>query len=335
MYGVELMCKTTCHFLLLFLALSVTAKAVRADEDVDSLIAKKKWPEAVILLRSIVQKDPRATGAQVDLARALLYQGRREEALTVLAHAIGKTKGTKRDWLIQQSRVFSRIFVTNATFQIYQEGLNLLMIQKYRQAREQFEKALTAESSNVEILTRLGQAYLMDGDHDSAAEQLKVANRLDPYEPEIRLWLGRSMHLRGELNEGIEMLKSAYADMKTSEIAPVWVADALEASGMKLQAMQVLEDDTKNNPLHVMSLVNVAKLKAQAADHNAETLWSARKDFQNALSRLPDYLARNRMKTEGELGLGYPIDGKEFKDEIQSSLQKLQGKLEELQAPET
>jgi hypothetical protein len=99
--------------------------------------------------------------------------------------------------------------------------------------------------------------------------------------------------------------------------------------------MQVLEDDTKNNPLHVMSLVNVAKLKAQAADHNAETLWSARKDFQNALSRLPDYLARNRMKTEGELGLGYPIDGKEFKDEIQSSLQKLQGKLEELQAPET
>jgi tetratricopeptide (TPR) repeat protein len=328
MYGVELMCKINGHFLLLFLALSLACKPIHADEDVDSLIAKKKWPEAVILLRSIVRKDPHATGAQVDLARALIYQGRREEALTVLAQAIGKARGKKRDWLIQQSRVFSRLFVTNVTFQIYQEGLNLLMIQKYRQAREQFEKALTAESSNVEILTRLGQAYLMDGDHDSAAEQLKVANRLDPYEPEIRLWLGRSMHLRGELNEGIDMLKAAYADMKTSEIAPVWVADALEA-------MQVLEDDTKNNPLHVMSLVNVAKLKAQGADHNSETLWSARKDFQNALSRLPDYLARNRMKTEGELGLGYPIDGKEIKDEIQSSLQKLQGKLEELKETTT
>jgi hypothetical protein len=83
----------------------------------------------------------------------------------------------------------------------------------------------------------------------------------------------------------------------------------------------------------VMRLVHGAKLNAQVAEHNEDTLWSARKDFQNALSRLPDYLARNRMKSEGELGLGYPTDGKEFKDEIQSSLQKLQGKLEELKEP--
>jgi tetratricopeptide (TPR) repeat protein len=319
--------KAVSFYLIFLLFFSVLA---RADEDVDSLVAKKKWPEAVIMLRSIVQKDPRAIGAQVDLARALLYQGRREEALTVLGQAIQKTRGEKRDWLTQQSRVFSRLFMTNATFQIYQEGLNFLMIQKYRQAREQFEKALTSESSNVEVLTRLGQAYLMDGDHDSAAEQLKIAERLDPYEPEIKLWLGRAMHLRGELNEGLDMLKLAYSEMKTSEIAPVWVADALEASGQTNQALQVLEDDTKNNPLHVMSLVNAAKLKAQSADQDAEMLWAARKDFQNALSRLPDYLARNRMKTEGELGLGYPIEGTEFKEEIQSSLQKLQGKLEEL-----
>jgi tetratricopeptide (TPR) repeat protein len=271
----------------------------------------------------------------VDLARALIYQGRREEALNVLAEAIRKEKGAKRAWMIRQARVFSRTFMTNATFQLYQDGVNLLMLQKYRQARDKFEKALVAEASNVEILTRLGQAYLLDGDHDSAAEQLKLARHLNPYEPEIRLWLGRSMHLRGELKEGLEELRLSTEELKSSEIAPIWISDALEASSQKGQALEVLEADAKAYPLHVMSLVNAAKLKIQLAEHNSEMLWSARRDFQNALSRLSDYMKMNRELSEGELGLEYPVDEKELRGEIQSSLNKVQSKLDEFQNSET
>jgi predicted Zn-dependent protease len=334
MSGVEAMCLLIPLFLVgAGLVYGTFFGNAQANEESDALIAKKKWPEAVIVLRAIVTQNPHDTSAQVDLARALIYQGRREEALNAINTAIRTEKGTKRDWLIQQSRVFSKIFVSNETFQNYQDGLNLMMIQKYHQAREKFEKALAAESSNVEVLTRIGQSYLLDGDHDSAAEQLKLAHSLDPYEPEISLWLGRALHLRGELGEGIAELKAGYSEMKGSEIAPIWVADALEAAGQKAQALQVLEEDSKNYPLHVMSLVNAAKLKTQMSEHNSEVLWAARRDYQNALSRLSDYMAVDRLKSEGELGLDYPVDGKELREDIQSNLQKLQGKLDELQAP--
>jgi tetratricopeptide (TPR) repeat protein len=324
--GVEAVC-------VLSLSISfLIAPSIKADvEEARDLIAKKKWQEAVIALRSEIARDPREIEVQVDLARALVYLGRREEALNVLEGSIRREKGKKKDWLIQQSQVFSRIFVTNATFQIYQDGLNLLQIQKYRQAREKFEKALLAEPSNVEILTRLGQAYLLDGDHDSAAEQLKTARRLNPYEPEIRLWLGRAMHLRGELTEALQELRSSKSELAQSEIAPIWVADALEASGQKNLALQTLEEDQKANPMHVMSLVNEAKLKVQLAEHNSEMLWSARQDLQNALSRVTDYLNKNRSLSEGELGLEYPVEPKDFRDEIQSSLQKVQSKLDEVE----
>jgi len=324
--GVETVC-------VLILSISFFAGAsVRADiGEARELIAKKKWQEAVIALRSEVARDPHAIEVQVDLARSLIYLGRREEALNVLEGAIRREKGSKKAWLIQQSQVFSRIFVTNGTFQLYQDGLNLLQIQKYRQAREKFEKALLAEGSNVEILTRLGQAYLLDGDHDSAAEQLKLARRLNPYEPEIRLWLGRAMHLRGELAEALTELRSSKSELSQSEIAPIWVADALEASGQKNLALQTLQEDLRTNPMHVMSLVNEAKLKVQLAEHNSEMLWSARQDFQNALSRVSDYLNKNRSLSEGELGLEYPVEPKDFRDEIQSSLQKVQSKLDEIE----
>lgn len=329
--GVEAACA-------LILSILMVGPVARADVSTNAnlneareLIVKKKWQEAVIALRSEIARDPRAVEVQVDLARALIYLGRREEALNVLEGAIRRERGNKKAWLIQQSQVFSRIFVTNGTFQIYQDGLNLLQVQKYRQAREKFEKALLEEPSNVEILTRLGQSYLLDGDNDSAAEHLKVAHRLDPYEPEIGLWLGRALHLRGELNDALQELRSSKSEMAQSEIAPIWVADALEASGQKNLALQTLQDDLKANPMHVMSLVNEAKLKVQLAEHNAEMLWSARQDFQNALSRLSDYLAKNRSLPEGELGLEYPVEGKDFREEIQSSLQKVQNKLDEIE----
>ena len=202
------------------------------------LMKEKKWVEAVVVLRSELKaqqlQDPNHSSAiELDLARALVYSGRREEAMTVLGQILARKKGSAKKDLIRRERVFSRIFLTNAAFQIHQDGLNLLLAGKYRQAREKFEKALEQDPANVEVLTRLSQCLVLSGDYDSAAERLRLARRLNPFEPEVRLWLGWALKERGELRDALMELKSSYQELPSSETAAVWYAEALNDVGQK------------------------------------------------------------------------------------------------------
>lgn len=301
--------------------------------EAQALMLKRKWAEAAIVFRSIIRRDPRSVSASADLAKALLYLGRREEAIGILGESIEKNRGAKRDWLIEQLRVVSKIFVTNASFQIYQDGVDLLNDGKIRPAREKFEQALASEPYNVEVLTRLGQTYLLDGDHDSASERLKTARQLDAYEPEIHLWLGRALEQRGEINEALAELHEGASALPRSELAARWLADALESLNQRAEAIQQLENDVKANPMHVANLIQLAQLRAatvagQAQADDTKVLWLARKDLQNALSRTSDYVQPGVQRFEGDLSVQQIRSEKQLRDEIQSSLQKLESRIE-------
>jgi tetratricopeptide (TPR) repeat protein len=255
------------------------------------LMRDRKWVEAVVLLRSALKKNPRSAAIETDLARALAYSGRREEALAVLSQMINRKSGAAQKELIQRARVLSRLFLTNTNFQVHQDGVNLVLSGKYRAAREKFEKALEADPANVETLTRLGQCLVLDGDVDSAAERLRMARRLNPYEPEIHLWLGHALHERGEMREALLELKSAYQELASSEAAAIWYAEALFSAGQKQAAVQVLEDDLKRHPNHVAGLVTLSRYRLMSASASDSAMaWQARKDLQLALSRIPLYL---------------------------------------------
>jgi thioredoxin-like negative regulator of GroEL len=257
------------------------------------LMRERKWVEAIVLLRSALKKAPRSQtqNIELDLARAMVYSGRREEALTVLSQMINGRKGAAQKQLIQRVRVLSRVFLTNATFQTYQDGVNFLLIRKYRAAREKFEKALESDAANVETLTRIGQCLVLDGDVDSAAERLRVARRLDPYEPEIRLWLGHALFERGEMRDALSELKAAYMDLGSSELAAVWYAEALMGASQKAAATQILEDDLKRHPDHVWGLITLSRYRlVSASSRDIDVAWQARKDLQLALSRISIYL---------------------------------------------
>ncbi len=292
------------------------------------LLAKKKWAEAAIVLRTLTKGNPDYLPAAMDLARALVYSGRREEALGVLTQAVTKQKGTKKTALIRRTNVLSRIFLTEKTFQNYQEGLNLLTHGKASAAREKFEKSLEQEPDNVEILTRIGQSLVLDGDYDSAAERLRVARRLNPHEPEIRLWLGRALHQRGELTEAIEELRLAHQSLETSERAPIWYAEVLLSSAQRKAAIQVLEQDGKENPFHVSGLVALAKMRIQLFRDGNESLWSARKDLQVAMSRLPQYSSGEIQPFESDLGVELRSAANSLKSEIGTLISQLDGRLQ-------
>ena len=127
-----------------------------------------------------------------------------------------------------------------------------MMVRKYRAARDKFEKSLEQEPANVESLIRLGQCLVLEGDYDSASERgLRLARRLNPYEPEVQLWLGPTSHQRGELGEALEQLRTAYQDQPTSEVASIWLAETLVALGSRDQALQLLKDNVKQRPDNV------------------------------------------------------------------------------------
>jgi tetratricopeptide (TPR) repeat protein len=300
-------------------------------EEARDLLKNRKWVEAAIVLRRVHKKDPRLILAAVDLARALAYLGRREEALSVLSQAAGRERGEKQRALIRKLRVISRQFLENSSFQLFQEGVSFLGARKYRVARERFEKALMAEPDNVEILIRVGQCLVMDGDFDSASERLRLAKKLNPYEPEIHLWLGRALHNKGELSDAIKELKEASAIMGASETAPVWLAEALDSSGQRSAAIQVLEQDLRTQPMHVLSLLALARLRYLAPPREHQNLWSAKKELQIALSRFEKYVDSIHVVIDGELGIERQ-EPAHVKAEILGLLQKVEMRLK-LQTP--
>jgi Flp pilus assembly protein TadD len=312
------------------------------------LMSDRKWVEAVVLLRSALKKSPHSAQLEMDLTKALAYSGRREEALAVLSQIINRKGGASSKELVQRARVLSRFFLTNTTFQIHQDGVNLVLIGKYRAAREKFEKAIEGDPANVETLTRLGQCLVLDGDMDSAAERLRTARRLNPYEPEIHLWLGHALHERGEMRDALVELKSAYQDMPSSELAAIWYADALYASGQKQAAIQVIEDDSRRHPNHVAALILLSRFRLLSASmSDSRVAWQARKELQLALSRLPLYvtsaadamavpthLVTNSVASArtidpmGDLGLDLRRPESELKRDIEKLMEEVENRIE-------
>jgi len=276
-----------------------------------ALLNQHKWEEGAIVLRTVLKKSPEFFPAAMDLARALAYQGRREEALTLLGQTAARQSGARKLAVTIRVGVLARMFLAQKDFQIYQEGLNLLAQRKYRPALERFEKALGTEPDNVEILTRIGECLVLDGDFDSAAERLRLAKRLDPYEPEVSLWLGRALHQRGELKDAVAELKLAYVGLPTSERAPIWYSEALLSAGNRKAAVQVLESDAQSQPFHLSGILTLARMRTEVFHDGSDTLWSARKDLQVALSRLPEYSATEFSHSESELGVELKEPGAE------------------------
>jgi tetratricopeptide (TPR) repeat protein len=263
--------------------------------------------------------------------RKLLKERKREEALKLLIEETQNSRGAERQILVRHIKVISKLFFTNSTFQIYQDGLNLMVGKKFGAAKEKLEKVISAEPDNVEILTRLGQCLFLDNDPKAAVHYFKTASKLSPFSPEIRLWLGRALYLQGKVQDSIPELRSGFLELPASENAPVWLAEALQSAGQSVSALRTLDHDTKLHPFHLPSLLASARLRVQVPRPEVQALWAARKDLQLAMSRMDQYFAQDVGQSEGAFQVNLRKSPEDLKAEIQKLFQQIQGRLDQRQ----
>ena len=214
-------------------------------------------------------------------ARHFLIQKKRGEWLKSWSKRVALEKGRRRALSIERMRVVGCTFLTEVSAQLYQEGLAFFLNQNYRSAIEKFKKVLAEEPEHLEVLTRMGQAFLLEGRFSLARETLMASYQLNPYEVSIQLWLGRCLHKLGDLRALVFLEASLVLQ---SEQAFVWYAEALFSFGKSQQALLLLMQDTKRYPFHLLSLMALAKIQMQSP----ASLWHARKTLQLTWSRLEE-----------------------------------------------
>lgn len=236
--------------------------------------------------------------AALAAARALVRIGRREEALRIMRQM--DTKGSPRQR--EQIQSLSRVFVSDETFRLVQEGLNLISLERVPEAIQKFDAALANEPGNVEVLVRKAQAQFLVGQAGAAIETLKLANQINPWQPEITLWLGRCHLTRGETEEAIQELSRAATQLPKSELSAAWYAEALAVNGKWGPALDVLATFLKTVPHSPIVQSQRIELLLDSGDSNLANparLKAVRKDLDLLLkSDSIEYGAE-----EGELGI--------------------------------
>jgi tetratricopeptide (TPR) repeat protein len=229
-------------------------------EDARALVVAQRWSEALPLLKKLNEEEPDSVTIAQDLAQTLLRLNRREEALELL----------REHRLAKQAQIAAKAFLSKESFRFYQQGLDWLSKRSYAQACERFEKALEKDQGHAEILLRIAQCEILDGNADLGLKWLDQLERVHGKSPETSAWRGRALHLKGRHDEAIATLAEAGAETKSSdplsEWIAIWLGEAFVAGGKKVQAGAAYEADLRRSPSHLVVALAALRLRAASAE---------------------------------------------------------------------
>lgn len=279
----------------------------------------------VALLSLVCLFSTRFAGAEEPFP--LLKKGQRSDAVRQLVLSSVRVPQSARKSLLTRSKILSRAFISNSSFEVYQDALNELQLRKYRAAQEKLEGVLKDDPQNCEVLLKLGQAYLLSGEVNRAIQKLTLAKKVNALDSEVLLWLGKAELTMGRAKEAIHEWRSLEPEVARSEVAVISLAEALVLLGQQGLALRTLQRDLEQNPLHLQVLILSAKIKFQSGRAELDALWSARKDLQIGLSRLEAYTDEERL----DWSLDAPIrkSSEELATELKKNLQQVQERIDE------
>lgn len=181
-------------------------------QSLESLL-KPRLARAVIGLAVLLLLAADARGAASrpeEAARALFMEGKREEACKVLLAAHAQLRdGPRRGVIEERIRAVSRSFLKTDSARLYQAGLNLLAEGKLGAAEDRFSGVLSREPGLFDALVRRGQARWLQSNEDGAWEDFRQAHAMNPFERELRMWMGLVEIRRGARTEGARQVMAA------------------------------------------------------------------------------------------------------------------------------
>jgi len=251
----------------------VSPKFTGAAETAWSLSAEDR-ERALIALKKQWSRDQGSTDTAIELSSLMFLQGRREEASrTLIATHAQTSKERDRFRLEQKVRVISRSFITASGAREYQGAVNALLAGNLKPALARLETVLDSEHQVFDALVRKGQVEALLGRYDSAAETLRLANQINPFESELKIWLGHVLLVRGEKVDGVQEIFSAWrmsgSEQKERPHWRAWMAQALIASGRSGAARRLiwstaLEDSSKWTPESGWLIWGLARVEPSA-----------------------------------------------------------------------
>jgi tetratricopeptide (TPR) repeat protein len=140
---------------------------------------------------------------------------------------------------------------------------------QYTMALEQLEAARVAEPDNADVLSKLGEVLLANGDFDAAERELKRAQRVSP-RADVHASLGILYFKRGLLSQAEIELRRAVDLAPDYAVAYFYRGEALNQLGRFDEALEMLEravqlDPANSRAFYTMGILYDRKnLRAQA-----------------------------------------------------------------------
>lgn len=287
----------------------------------------KDWKRVEQILETGLAGNALVPGFMSLYSRAMLAQGKRQEALQKLVQAHGRASPKTAEEIARRVSLLSTVYLTSDRSQSGEEVLSHFEEKNWSDALKRLEELVPQEPGNAGLLLRRGQALILKGAPDEAIPHLESAKNLNPFEPETRLWLGRALFLRGKVSSATEELRRAHRGLRNSENASIWLAEALAGSGQKAAALQLLEQNLKYHPNHLAVLAQLVRYRVQFHEKDREMLWTARREVQLGMSRLDLYGGEAAGATEEEWGIVLQ-DREALKSQFSSLLAKIEPRLE-------
>ena len=136
-----------------------------------------------------------------------------------------------------------------------------LKINKPQKAEEFYKKSFFTSNEEIELLTNIGfaEVKLIQGKLNDAIEYANKSIQINPNKIRPKIILAIAKTRAGEGEEGIKILNDLYDNRKDAEVA-LAISDYYSAFDDSKQAIKVLEDYNKRDPINIKVLDQLASL---------------------------------------------------------------------------
>jgi tetratricopeptide (TPR) repeat protein len=186
-------------------------------EQGQSLVAQRKYDQAIEQFMAALEENPDSAQAHLNLGLVYLAMRRYAEASKAIEQS--RSIDDSENAIVALAMVF------------YQQ-------KQYAEAAAMMEEALRRSPDRADHHLRLGIIRRQAGDLERAAESLQMAITQDPRLVEARIQLGLSLRDLKRYQEALDVLKDAVRDMRESDEA---VAEVQTALGEVYEAMELTD----------------------------------------------------------------------------------------------